>query len=146
MMFHSILIVCIGNICRSPLAEVCLQQKLKDKGMNCLISSAGIHAVIGSPAAPHSITVGHANGLSLEGHRGRQLDARMLAENELILVLEEAHIQMVLGISPFARGRVHRLGKWLKQDIADPHQKSLPFFEEAYELIEKNVEAWIEKL
>ncbi|MDQ6975961.1 MAG: low molecular weight protein-tyrosine-phosphatase [Mariprofundaceae bacterium] len=145
-MFDKILIVCIANICRSPLAEVILQNALNKTGRSCSVSSAGIYALVNHAAAEHSITVGENHGINLLPHKARQLNKEMLNENQLILVMENVHVSMVLETAPFARGRVHRLGKWHNQEITDPYRKSLAHFEKTYGIIEKNVEAWLEKL
>lgn len=145
-MFESVLVVCIANICRSPIAEACLRRSLEQRGKQCRVASAGIYALVGHEAAPYSIEVSAEHGLDISQHRARQLTGAMLAEHELILVMEEQHIAMVLAIAPFARGRVHCVGKWLKQDVADPYRKEREAFEKTYVLIEKSLEGWVEKL
>jgi len=144
--FESVLLVCIANICRSPIAEACLRRSMAQKGKQCRVASAGIYALVGHSAAPYSIEVCAEHGLDISAHQARQLTREMLAEYELILVMEEQHIAMVLEIAPFARGRVHCVGKWLKQDVSDPYRKEREAFEKTYDLIEKSVEEWVEKL
>ncbi len=144
-MFDKVLIVCIANICRSPLAEVILQDALVEAKKSCRVSSAGIHALVNHSAAPHSVTVADTHGFDISNHKACQLTKEMMTEYPLILTMESVHIPMILNIAPFARGRVHRLGKWQNEEIKDPYQKSLMHFEATYDIIEKNVEAWLEK-
>ncbi len=140
------LMVCIGNICRSPLAEVCMKRALNQRRVSCEVTSAGLHALVGHPAAEHSLAIAMEHGMDLSAHRGRQLDAAMVRNHDLILVMEEEHIAMLLAMYPFARGRVYRLGHWHKENIDDPYRQPRESFERAYRLIERNVEAWVEKL
>jgi protein-tyrosine phosphatase len=123
-----------------------LRRLLEQQGKQCRIASAGIYALVGHAAAPYSIEVSAEHGLNIAQHRARQLTSTMLAEHELILVMEANQIPLVLDIAPFARGRVHCVGKWLEQDVSDPYRKPREAFEKTYDLIEKSVEEWVEKL
>ena len=90
-MFDSILIVCVGNICRSPIGERLLKELLPHKD----ISSAGISALVGNSADAKAINVANAHGLSLNGHVARQLTTEMCRKSSLILVMERKHIDAV---------------------------------------------------
>ncbi|HAQ28098.1 MAG TPA: phosphotyrosine protein phosphatase, partial [Pseudomonas sp.] len=68
-MFNNILIICVGNVCRSPVAEVLLTHKLQ--GTNRSISSAGIGALVGNPMDKTAHEVLQENGLECLGHRAR---------------------------------------------------------------------------
>ena len=67
-MFNSILVVCTGNICRSPIGERFLRRVLPEKK----IDSAGTEALIDHEADSNAIKIALQNGLSLEGHKARQ--------------------------------------------------------------------------
>ncbi len=146
MRFRSVLMVCIGNICRSPMAEACLRRELERTGSACRVASAGLQALVGHPADRCARDVALEHGLDLSAHRARQLDVRMVRDHDLILVMEQEQVDMLLATYPFARGRVHRLGRWLDQEISDPYRRPREYFERAYERIQKNVEAWLERL
>jgi|SRR5699024_4805584 len=138
-MFNTILVVCIGNICRSPTGERLLQHYLPNK----IVSSAGIHAVVGSAAYKTAVEVANEHNLSLEGHISRQLTAAICQEYELILVMEKNHIDAVSQISPAARGKTMLFGHWLNQmDIADPYGHPKPAFELAYKLLDDAAQQW----
>ena len=83
-MFDSILVVCTGNICRSPIGEQLLRQLLPGKQ----ITSAGIFGLEGSPADIHAQDVARRHGLSLGEHRARKLTPQIMRESDLILVME----------------------------------------------------------
>lgn len=142
-MFNSICVVCIGNICRSPIGERLLQQAFPDK----IITSAGLAAEVGNSAYSKSVQVANEYGLSLEGHIARQLTKSICNQQDLILVMERYHIDGVCKIAPEARGKVMLYGHWLNEtEIADPYGKNLVAFERAYSLLDKSAQAWINKL
>jgi protein-tyrosine phosphatase len=145
MMIGDILLVCVGNICRSPMAEAMLQQAL---GGNSSISvtSAGLGALVGYPAAEHSVTLMAERGLDISGHKARQLTAELITATDLILVMEAGHKRAIDLQDPTARGKVYRLGEWQDRDIPDPYQQPRKAFEETLVLIEKGVQDWAEKI
>lgn len=142
-MFDKILVVCIGNICRSPTAERLLQSLLPNK----TITSAGIAAMKGWEANQQAQDIANNHSLSLEGHKARQLTSEICHQNDLILVMEQNHIDGVCYISPESRGKTMLLGRWLDDaDIEDPYKRSDEMFELVYQLIEKACHAWQNKL
>ena len=132
-MISSVLVVCVGNICRSPTGERLLKRALPEKR----IASAGLSALKGYPADQTASEVAARHGLSLEGHHAQQLTASMCRDFDLILGMEKRHIEQVNRIDPAARGKTMLLGHWLnQQEIADPYRKSREAFEEVYGLLE----------
>jgi protein-tyrosine phosphatase len=83
-MFQSILVVCTGNICRSPIGERLLRQQLPGKQVN----SAGILGLEGCPADAAAQSVAWRHGVSLEGHVARKVTRSLLKKSDLILVME----------------------------------------------------------
>lgn len=143
MTFNHILMVCIGNICRSPTAERLLAKRLPEKN----ISSAGIHALVGHAADAQASEVAKAHGLSLDGHQARQLTEELCIRNDLILVMEKGHIEEVCRICPAARSKVMLITQWDKrQDVADPYRKSEDFFIHTYQILDKATQLWQDKL
>ncbi|WP_261461381.1 arsenate reductase/protein-tyrosine-phosphatase family protein [Serratia fonticola] len=142
-MFNSILVVCVGNICRSPTGERLLKRALPNK----LIDSAGIKAVKNSPADGDAFSVAFKNGLSLENHIARQLSLTMCRQYELILVMEKRHIEAVCLIAPEVRGKTMLFGHWLNQrEISDPYRQSIESYEYTYELLDEASKKWVEVL
>lgn len=143
-MFNRILVVCIGNICRSPLAEAALRQ-LAPVGVS--VQSAGLGALVGQPADPESLRQGQLHGLDLSQHVARQLTPALCAESDLILVMEDEHIDAVCRLSPSARGKVMLLGRWESgKQIPDPYRKSAEVFAHTYQLIAASSEQWARKM
>ncbi|MDH2066394.1 protein tyrosine phosphatase [Pantoea sp. GD03673] len=142
-MITSVLVVCVGNICRSPTGERLFKRALPDLD----VRSAGLGALVGHPADKMASSVAEAQGLSLEGHQAQQLTADMCRNVDLILVMEKRHIEQVNRIDPAARGKTMLLGHWLNQkEIADPYRKSREAFEEIYGLLENATQKWVNVL
>ena len=139
LMFQNILVVCMGNICRSPTAERILQKKLP----NHRISSAGINALAGKDADFQAIKTALKHGVIVAGHTARQLTPQMCDEADLILVMEPAHID----IQPSARSKAFLLAQWLpKKNIPDPFKQSSEMFEAVFLQIEQAADTWADKL
>jgi protein-tyrosine phosphatase len=145
-MFKNILIVCVGNICRSPMAEYLLQQKIKKGGLETCVSSAGLSALVDCGADEYAIEIMNENGVNAAAHRARQLNNEMVMQNELILVMEKWQQKEIESLYPFARGRVHLLGKWSETEISDPYKKPKQAFIEAFNKISIACEQWNKKL
>jgi protein-tyrosine phosphatase len=142
-MFDSILVVCTGNICRSPIGERYLRRALPNKK----IDSAGTDALVDHAADESAIKVAGAHGLSLEGHKGRQFTSSLGRQYDLILVMERFHIEQIGRIAPEARGKTMLFGQWMeRKDIPDPYRKSEEAFASVYQLIEQAGKCWAEKL
>ncbi|KZN68475.1 low molecular weight protein-tyrosine-phosphatase [Pseudoalteromonas luteoviolacea] len=140
-MFDSILVVCAGNICRSPTAEYVLKHKLKETKIN--VSSAGLTALEGKPADPMAREIASNHGIEMNEHQGRQLTSQLIASNSVILVMEERHLNDLCNRYPQARGKTFLLGKWLgDKEIPDPYRQSKEAFEHVYELIDGACGAW----
>ena len=144
-MLKKILVVCVGNVCRSPTAENLLRDALVRSETQ--ISSAGIAAVVDSPLEPTARLVLEEQGHVPRDHKAVQLTAQSIIESDLILVMERCHINVVLEIAPEARGKIFLLGKWQdNREISDPYRQGKPAFVHAYTLIVEAVHAWALRL
>lgn len=145
-MFSKILVLCIGNICRSPLAEIALRQKAVAAGLQLDIDSAGISAMTGYPADEKSIIIGNANNLDLSNHEAKQLSDELIRWADIILVMTQNQKQAVHKEFAISRGKVFLLCESTGDDIPDPYQQEKTAFDHAWTLIEKGCDEWIGKL
>lgn len=144
-MFKNILVVCTGNICRSPIADFMLREKTAHLGLN--VSSAGVGAMVGWPADPPAVAVAMSHGLDLGTHRARQLTVEMLVASDLVLTMDQGHSNWINQRFPQFRGRVHKLLKWRENaDVEDPYGGPESVFLDCYRDIEWGVSDWLKKL
>jgi protein-tyrosine phosphatase len=141
-MFNNVLVICVGNICRSPMAEAMFRQRLQNTHVK--VSSAGTHAMLNSSMDPLAAAVLQLNGLDAPRHRARQVDRQMLHEADLIVLMEHQQTQSVLKIAPEVRGKTFLIGKWQDQmEIADPYRRPKLAFEQTYKQLSRCVDDWL---
>jgi len=139
--FKNILFVCVGNICRSPSAEVMLRQLVAGKGIQ--VSSAGLGALVDHSVDPTAQALLLEHGLDGAGHRGRQISGGILGQADLVLTMERKHVRRIAEIAPEASGKTFLLGKWQQdREIPDPYRQQRPAFEHVYKLMAEGVESW----
>jgi len=144
-MIEQVLMVCVGNICRSPMAEGMFRAALPHPD-SIRVASAGVAALVGRPAEPFAIELLAEQGIDISGHRARQIDLRMIRSSDLILVMEPFQGDEVLRLDPFAKGKVFELGQWNGRPIPDPYWKPRDYFEMVADLLKEDVARWIERL
>lgn len=128
------------------MAEYLLRQKLDKVDVSVSISSAGLGALVGHGADEFAVEVMAEHGVDVSAHLARQLDEELVKKNELILVMEGWQLKEIERLFPYARGRVHLLGKWSDMEIEDPYKKSKEAFVEASVKVDKACEEWCRKL
>ncbi|BCZ79598.1 protein tyrosine phosphatase [Paraburkholderia steynii] len=141
-MIKSILVVCVGNICRSPMAQYLISREV----CGVTVVSAGLHAVIGSAPDPMATRVAGEAGLDIASHRAQQLNVELVRSADLILAMEAAHKHKIMRQHPGASGKVFRIGEIGRFDVPDPYGKSLEHFHDAYELIRIGIGAWVPRI
>jgi protein-tyrosine phosphatase len=138
--FNRILMVCIGNICRSPTAEHLLKEAL---GESFTVSSAGISALVGKPADPMAVKLMSEHGVDASGHVARQLTTTMLRDADLVLGMERVHVAAMIRMAPEASGKIFLLDKWSGgRDVPDPYRQQREAFEHVYARISEGLVAW----
>lgn len=145
-MFNKIMVVCTGNICRSPMGEALLRERLRDKPNRSVIS-AGIGALVGHPADPMARELMLERGIDIETHRAQQATQPLLSSMDLILTMDQTHSNWIVRQYPALRGRVHKFLKWRQDmDVADPYRLPREAFEKALRDIELGTEDWLRRL
>ncbi len=147
MKFSRLLVVCTGNICRSPVAEALLKARLP----HLSIESAGLGALIDQGADPTARTLAENDGLTLAEHKARQVTEAMILQADLVLVMSEGQRQAVAKLVPFATGKTMLLGRWLGkggtgEEIHDPYRKSPEAFQHVHRQLVRAADSWVNKL
>lgn len=135
-----VLVVCTGNICRSPIAQAWLATQVHGVAD---VQSAGTSALVGSPADPLAVEVCKNAGLDLSSHRARQITPELLRAANLVLVMESRHRDHLRRIAPWATGKIWRWGHQADTDIADPYKLGLDKFQIALETIVRLGQTWV---
>jgi len=139
-----ILVVCSGNICRSPYAAAYLQRRLAAMGVTGIeVHSAGTLGILSSPPSPETLRLAQADGLDLSSHRSQGLSFEQVDEADIILVMEEAHRAILTERFPECRGRVHLLSEFhpsvraaaAAPDIFDPIGMPLTDYRRCFALL-----------
>ncbi len=147
-----ILMVCLGNICRSPLAEGILQQKVKLHHLNWVVDSAGTNGLhVGE--APHRLSqkVAKANGVDISQQISRQFFASDFEAYDRIYVMAKDVMQEVKRIADhkFDAAKVdyflNELQNGQNKDVSDPWYGNEDGYVKVYDLIDKTCSAIIEK-
>jgi protein-tyrosine phosphatase len=150
---QSILFVCLGNICRSPLAEGVFRSVLAVRGMadDFVIDSAGMgdwH--LGQAPDPRAIAVAKAHGLDISGQRARGIRPEDFRRFDLILGMDRKNIRELHEIAPDAfRNKIHLFPDYAgseAKEVPDPYYGDAAGFAETYRLIRAAAEGLAEKL
>lgn len=144
--FH-IVLVCTGNICRSPMAEGILRDSLSPKALSlATVSSAGTGAMARLPASEHSVTVCAEQGIDIASHRSRPLSRYLIEESDLVLGMEECHSTGALSLAPELADRIHVLESYGAGDetapvtgVPDPIGGSLEEYRSSFSRIQQQI-------
>lgn len=137
-----ILMVCLGNICRSPLAEGILKSKLN---ANFEVDSAGTAAYhVGNPPDQRSIAVAQQFGIDISQQRARQFKKDDFNSFDLIFVMDQNNYNDVVELAtPAQRRKVHLLRK--NNEVPDPYYGDASAFEAVFHLIDTACETLVKQ-
>ena len=148
---YRIVMVCTGNICRSPMAEWLLKHLLPASLESCVsVSSAGTSALHGHQAADHAVTAMAQLGIDIRNHRARQLNSNTVQRADLILAMENSHLQIIARASTWSKTQARLLTEFgppnRTPDIEDPYGKSLKAYQACLATLRPCIEgliAWL---
>ncbi|GAA2168206.1 protein-tyrosine-phosphatase [Humibacillus xanthopallidus] len=103
------MVVCTGNICRSPYIERRLAGLLADT--DAVVSSSGTRALVGAPIEPGSAELLVAAGGSTDGFASRQITPALLAESDLVIAATQMHRAESVRVNPRVLRRTFTLGE-----------------------------------
>ena len=144
--------VCLGNICRSPLAEGILQKKVNNRKLNWIVDSAGTSGWHDGEL-PHlrSVQVAAEHGIDLTTQRSRKITKQDLDDFDLIFVMDDSNESDVLSLcrNDFQRNKIHRILQFAGNEtknfnVPDPYFDDK--FEYVFDLLDETCDAVLEKL
>ncbi len=141
-MIANILVVCIGNICRSPMAEGLFKHALP----GITVRSAGLDAMTGHPADPFAVQLMREQGVDITGHRAQGLASWMIREADIVVAMDLAQKHFIEQRYPTARGKVFRLCESGNGDVPDPYRQDLAVFRQTCDLIVQGVGMLVERI
>lgn len=148
----NILFVCTGNICRSPTAEGILRQRIATRGLSWInTDSAGTHGYHTGEAPDHrSIATAKKRGFDLSMLRARKLQPGDFHQFDLILGLDQSHVQMMERMAPKnAKANIALFLQYAgmgSMDVPDPYYGEMQGFDYALNLIEQGVDSLLDRL
>jgi len=139
---NNFLFICVGNICRSPMAEGLFRHARPDNA----VLSAGINALVGAPADPLSVFLMREQGIDISTHRARLLAGWMVKEADIVLTMDEYQKRLIEKNYLGSKGKVFRLCESSQDDVPDPYRQDIAVFRQSCNLIGQGVENLLVRL
>lgn len=148
-MIKSILLVCMGNICRSPTAEAIFNTKMAAVGLDVFIDSAGTLAYHqGSTPDHRSVIAGNRHGYCFDNMIARQIIAQDFEQFDLVLAADENNLTDLRAICPVEYQQKLNLMMAFSssedKNVPDPYYSEGDGFEIVIHLLEESAEQWIQ--
>ena len=145
-----VLMVCLGNICRSPLAHGILQNRIEAHKLDWEVDSAGTSGWhIGRQPDHRSIAIARSNGIDISGQKARQFKASDLDYYDIIYVMDSSNYQNVSLLDP-TNSHSHKI-KLILNNVYPEENRAVPDpyyennFQEVYQMIEQAVDKILEE-
>lgn len=147
-----VLFVCLGNICRSPMAEGAFCAAAQERGLSCMVASAGTASYhVGSQPDQRAIAVAERHGIDISGQAARQIERDDFYRFTHIIALDRANLEGLRARAP--RDGTASLAMLMDavegrrgEPVADPYYGDAAAFEKAWEEIALGTSAWADRL
>jgi protein-tyrosine phosphatase len=150
----SVLVVCTGNICRSPTGEGVLRALAAKRGLSgrIRIASAGTHDYhVGDAPDPRTLKHAARRGYDLSAQRAQQVMKDHFHEYDYILAMDRGHMRILKALAPpNARAKLGMFleasGRWKGEDVPDPYYGGVEGFERVLDMVEEAAERWLDRI
>lgn len=144
-----VIFVCLGNICRSPMAEALLREKAQAEGLAITVDSAATSRwELGNPPHPGTQKILNEQGIACQGMVARQITTEDFYEADWIIGMDQQNIKDLLEKAPAGtEGKVHLLMSVVpgQENTAVPDPYYTGDFNETYQLIQASLNYWVTK-
>src|ERR1044072_6143598 len=140
----TILFVCTGNVCRSPMAEGIFRRAVQGRG-NYRVVSAGLGALEGQPPSPHAVNAVRELGIDISSQRNRMRTPELVAQADYIFGMTHSHVDTVMLLYPHAAEKTFLLREFdetldtFEKDISDPIGGSYEIYLNCRDQIEQGI-------
>lgn len=145
--------VCLGNICRSPLAEGILKNKLKNRSLSAVVDSAGTAAYhVGDSADPRSVEVALRNRIDITNHSGRQFIVTDFDRYDYIYAMDRHNFDDIIKKARTEKDRqkvsmlMNEIMPGKNIDVPDPYYGGKNGFDNVFDMIDKACDKIVTKL
>ena len=150
----SVLIVCTGNICRSPTAEGVMREQAKQRGLGdrIRIASAGTEDYhVGDSPDPRTLKHASKRGYDLSAQRASQVKEEDFQAFDYILAMDRGHLRTLRSIAPAGSKAklglfLEASGKWKGEDVPDPYYGGVDGFEQVLDMVEEAARRWLDRI
>ncbi len=154
MRIVAVLVVCTGNICRSPTGEGVLRHLARRRGLDdrVRIASAGTHDYhVGESPDPRTLEHASKRGYDLSAQRAAQIRKEDFEEFDYILAMDRTHLRILKSIQPEgSRAKLglflEASGRWKGEDVPDPYYGGVAGFEQVLDMAEEAGERWLDRI
>jgi protein-tyrosine phosphatase len=150
----SVLVVCTGNICRSPTGEGVLRALAQKRGLQerIRVASAGTHDYhVGEAPDPRTLKHASRRGYDLSAQRAQQVAVQHFHDYDYILAMDRDHLRLLRKLAPAgARAKLGMFleasGRWKGEDVPDPYYGGVEGFERVLDMVEEAAERWLDRM
>jgi len=137
----NVLMVCTGNICRSPLAAALLARSLQESQIKGVcVRSAGTLEMNGRSASFWALQIARQHGLDLTKHKARKATQELVAQSDIVVAMSPENAEYLISLYPQAAQRMITL------QIPDPYGQARPAYEEAFDKIQEAIPMLLDRI